>query len=144
MKHIMIALLSLFLVGTTAFSLVAKKDKIPQAVVESMKNKFPDAQKVIWEKEKSEYEASFVVNGIKTSANFKLDGTWTETESVIPVSGLPKIVLDGILAAYPAATIVGTAKIETPGKGVQYEADIQRGKKKTEILFNADGTEIKK
>ncbi|MEI7906688.1 MAG: PepSY-like domain-containing protein [Bacteroidota bacterium] len=144
MKHIMIALLSLFLVGTTAFSLVAKKDKIPQAVVESMKNKFPDAQKVNWEKEKSEYEASFVVNGIKTSANFKLDGTWTETESVIPVSGLPKIVLDGILAAYPDATIVGTAKIETPGKEVQYEADIQRGKKKTEILFNADGTEIKK
>jgi hypothetical protein len=57
---------------------------------------------------------------------------------------MPKIVLDGIQAAYHGATIVGTAKIETPAQGVRYEADIQRGKKKTEVLFNADGKEEKK
>jgi hypothetical protein len=43
MKHIMFALFTIFLVGTTAFSLAAKKDKIPQSIVESKKNKFPDA-----------------------------------------------------------------------------------------------------
>ena len=57
---------------------------------------------------------------------------------------MPKIVLDGIQSAYHGATIVGTAKIETPAQGVRYEADIQRGKKKTEVLFNADGKEEKK
>lgn len=56
-----------------------------------------------WEKEKSEYEASFVLNGVKVSANFTVSGEWKETEATVSVSDLPKIVSDGILSAYPGA-----------------------------------------
>jgi hypothetical protein len=144
MDRYIILLCMTALFATTAFSFSSKKDKTPQAVEESFKKKFPDAQKIKWEKENTEYEASFVVNGIKTSANFTLDGKWMETESTVAISNLPKVVSDGILTAYPGAKIIDAAKIETPEKGIQYEADIKDGKKKMEVLFNAEGKEVKK
>lgn len=132
------------LFSMTAFSLSPQKGKTPKAVEEAFTKKFPHAQKVTWEKEKTEYEASFVLNGVQTSANFTVSGEWKETESNISVSDLPKNVLDGILSAYPGAKIINAAKIETPEKGMQYEADIKNGKKKMEVLFDAEGKEVKK
>lgn len=43
-----------------------------------------------------------------------------------------------------AQKIIEAAKIETPEKGIQYEADIKNGKKKMEVLFDAEGKEVKK
>ncbi len=144
MNRYIVLLCAGVLFTSTAFSFFSKKDKTPQAVEESFKKKFPDAKKVQWEKENKEYEASFILAGVKTSANFTAAGEWKETESTISASNLPKVVSDGILSAYPGAKIVGAAKIETPEKGIQYEADIKNGKKKMEVLFDADGKEIKK
>ena len=144
MNRYFVLLCSTVLIATTVFPISPKKDKTPQAVEESFKKKFPEAQKVKCEKENKEYEASFVINGVKTSANFTVSGEWKETESTVSASDLPKIVSDGILSAYPGAKIVDAAKIETPEKGIQYEADIKSGKKKMEVLFDAEGKEIKK
>ncbi len=144
MNRYIVLLCAGVLFTSTAFSFSPKKDKRPQAVEESFRKKFPDAQKVKWEKEKTEYEASFVLNGVQTSANFTVNGEWKETESTVSVSDLPKNVSDGILSAYPAAKIINAAKIETTEKGVQYEADIKNGKKKLEVLFDTDGKEVKK
>jgi hypothetical protein len=144
MNRYIVLLCMAALFATAAFSFSSKKDKTPQAVEESFKKKFPNAQKVQWEKEKTEYEASFVLNGVKTSANFTVNGEWKETESTVSVSDLPKIVSDGILSAYSGAKIIDAAKIETPEKGIQYEADIKNGKKKMEVLFDAEGKEVKK
>jgi hypothetical protein len=144
MNRLIVIIYSCILISTTLFALTPKKDKTPQVVEESFKKKFPDAKKVKWEKEKTEYEASFIVNGIKTSANFTISGEWKETESAVSVSDLPKVVSDGILSAYPGTKIIDAAKIETPENGVHYEADIKNGKKKLEVLFNAEGKEVKK
>lgn len=144
MKRISVILCAVLFIGTTIFAIPAKKNKTPNAVVEEFMKKFPEAKNVVWEKEKSEYEASFVLAGVKTSANFTAEGEWKETERTISVSDLPKEVKDGIQSTYPNATIIDAAKIETPEKGIQYEADIKSAKKKIEVLFDAEGKEVKK
>ncbi|MFA6541189.1 MAG: PepSY-like domain-containing protein [Bacteroidota bacterium] len=143
MKRLSIFLFALIVLDTAAFALTPKKHDAPKAVIEAFAQKFPLAQKVKWEKEKSDYETNFIVNGVPASANFAPDGKWMETEADINVSNVPKIVVEGIHAAYPGSTIVAASQIETPDAGLHYEADIMNGRKKSEVLFDALGKEIK-
>lgn len=144
MKRLSIFFFALIVLHTAAFTLTPKKHTAPKAVIEAFAQKFPDALKVKWEKEGADYEANFIVNGIPTSANFSPDGKWMETETDIKVSNVPKIVVDGIHAAYPGSTITAASQIETPDAGLHYEADMTNGRNKSEVLFDAQGKKISK
>lgn len=116
----------------------------PTAVKTAFKERFPTVSRVKFDKEKSgEYEANFTVGGVKMSANFTAEGTWRETESEIGTAALPVNISQAILTKYPTAKIVGAAKIETPDKGIRYEADLKTGLKKAEVLFDEAGNEVK-
>ena len=139
--------MKLFLIGAIAlffgFSGTAQKS-VPQTVKNTFMQKFPNAQKVTWEKENAtEYEAGFVLNGVKMSSNINTEGKWMETETTIKISELPENIKSAIVAKYPTAKIVGASKIETAKDGIQYEADIKNGLKKLEVLFSENGKFVK-
>ncbi len=132
----------IFLALLLPLSMLAQK--VPETVQKAFKKRFPTVTKVGYEKEKSgEYEANFKIGDVKTSANFTAEGVWRETESEIGAATLPAHISKAILAQYPKAKIVGAAKIETPDKGVRYEADLKTGLKKAEVLFDDAGKQVK-
>ena len=117
--------------------------KAPEAVTKAFAAKFPNVTKVGFDKEgNGEYEAEFKVNGVKMSANFKATGEWVETETEIPTAQLPEKVAAAIKTAHPKSKIVGAAKIETTN-GMRYEADLKRGGRKAEVLYDENGKFIK-
>ena len=139
--------MKLFLIGAIAlflgFSGIAQT-AVPQAVKITFMQKFPNAQKVTWDKENAtEYEAGFVLNGVKMSSNINTEGKWLETETTVKISDLPENVKSAILTKYPTAKITGVSKIETANDGIQYEADIKTGLKKLEVLFSENGKFVK-
>src|SRR5258708_7536875 len=120
----------LLLYVCTAAATNAQGIKVPAGVTKAFNAKFPGAREVKWGKENAkEYEAEFKVNNGAVSANFNSDGSWTETETTIPVSDLPAPVSAAIVAKYPGAVISVAEKVEKPGK-VYYEVQLKAGGKK--------------
>ena len=134
----------LILFLTLAGPLSISAQKAPVAVEKAFANRFPNVKEVKYDKEgNGEFEASFKVNGLKMSANFKATGDWVETESEIPAASLPSPVTAAIKKAHPKSKIVGAAKIETAANGTRYEAYLKRGLLKAEVLYDENGNFIK-
>ena len=114
--------------------------KLPATVQKAFESKFAVATEVKWGKENaSEYEAEFVMEGVKISANFNADGTWLETESLIPVSKLPNEVQAEIAKLYADESIIEADRIERAGKESVYEIVVKMGMKKKEIIMDETG-----
>ncbi|MBL0232041.1 MAG: PepSY-like domain-containing protein [Chitinophagaceae bacterium] len=117
---------------------------VPAAVKSAFSAKYPNATDVKWGKEnKHEYEAEFKMNNNAVSANFKENGSWVETESVITQTELPAAVKDAVMKKYPGATIVLSEKTEMPGNKIHYEVSFNVNQKKRSLEFNADGSPAK-
>ena len=115
--------------------------KVPETVKTAFSAKYPNASNVKWGKENAkEYEAEFKLNNNSVSANFGLDGSWVETESVIPASQLPAPVSAAVKAKYPGAVIALAEKTEQPGNKVLYEVTVKVNGKKKSVELNPDGT----
>src|SRR5258705_13059424 len=110
-RHIIVLMLS-----RAGLSANCQSKKVPAAVKSAFAAKFPGATNVKWGKENAkEYEAEFKLNNNSISANFAMDGSWVETESVIPVADLPAAVTSAIHKKYPGAPITLAEKTEQPG-----------------------------
>jgi hypothetical protein len=136
----------LFFVVAVIFMAVTscKSDNVPEAVNKTFQNKFPNATNAKWDKENAhEFEAEFVWNGAKYSANFSDTGEWLETESTISFNQLPEKVQKAFNNSYPGANVKAVAKIETSKSTTKYEVEIKQSIKNKEVLYNEDGIEIK-
>ncbi len=92
---------------------VNAQTKAPVAVATAFAKQFPDATNVKWGKENAkEYEANFLLKGMKMSANYDLQGNWKETETEIAVKDLPEAVMKSIHEKYSSAIISAADKIE--------------------------------
>ncbi|KAH0533534.1 hypothetical protein FGG08_007684 [Glutinoglossum americanum] len=117
----------------------AQKAVPPAAVTNSFKAKFPGATATKWGKENAkEWEAEFKMNNNAVSANCGLDGSWVETETVIPIADLPAAVVSAIKAKYPTAVITLAERVEKPGQ-VYYEPTVKINGKKKGMEISADG-----
>ena len=140
MKLLLLIAFNIFAIAGMGFS---QKINVPSAVTNAFKAKFPTATNVKWGKENAkEFEAEFKQGNTSVSANFKTDGSWVETETVIPQASLPAAVSAAILKKYPGAVITMAEKTEMPGK-IIYEAAIKVNGKKKNVELNADGSFVK-
>ncbi|MGL4597930.1 MAG: PepSY-like domain-containing protein [Bacteroidia bacterium] len=139
MKNILLLAVCLFF-STSAIQAI----EVPDVVETAFAKQFPTAQKVKWEKEAAElFEAEFMLDGKEVSAVYKADGTWQETETEIQVAELPQAVLERLKKTHPEAKIKEAAKIQRADNSVVYEAEIKVGRKETDLLFDANGNEVK-
>ncbi len=118
--------------------------KPPEAVYKAFQQKFPTATNIKWGKESAnEWEASFIFNNKKNSANFATDGQWLETETEIGVQELPPRILSEIKQTNKNCKVTGAYIIESVKSGNQYEAEIRKGIRKKEVIYNTDGILVK-
>ena len=135
MKNIILMVIVTVLTVSAAY---AQKD-VPQAAVASLKQKFPNAQKVDWDKEKNgDFEAEFTLNGKEMSVTYSAKGEWLETETGITVSELPAPVMAVFKKEHGAAKIKEVSKIEST-KPIVYEIEYKSGLKTKEVMYDAEG-----
>lgn len=121
-------------------SLFAQKKKVPDAAQKSFNKKFPAATNTSWDKEgKDNFEASFIMDGKKGSANFSGSGEWLETEMPVPVSALPPAVKDAFAKAFPGAPINTVYLVESKGGKTEYEIEYRLKGRRKEAKFSPEG-----
>ena len=139
-KGIFVFLLSLttLLFSNIAFSQIRK---IPSQATESLKQKYPAADKVEWKDAISHFTAKFQVDSKDYEAHFDSDGNWKESLVKVDESEMPEAVKDGIAKSkYSDWTLGKIEKIESTEDRVQYRVQVKRGDIKKKILYyNPEG-----
>ena len=123
-------------------------DKIPKAVMDALKAKFPRAKIDKWTKEKEDskeiYDIEFKQDGKKFEADIFADGTIHNWEREFDARQLPKAVTDAVQKKYPRSTIKEVMEITEikDRKEVHggFEIVLQTAKKKdVEVTVAKDG-----
>lgn len=133
MKRILV--LCLMLSGVTVFAQRRTYSKAPDAVRIAFNKQFQRVDDPRWVIEDGKYEAHFRHDGQQVSALYEKDGTWIETERVIPVESLPaevKLYIEKNFSGRNAreASVVKLANGET-----NYEAHINY----MDLIFDKEG-----
>jgi hypothetical protein len=127
-------------------------DKLPKAVIDAVKNKFPKAELVEASKEsedgKTVYEVEIKNDGKKIDVTLTVEGTILGLEKEITAKDLPKAVTETLESKYVKATIKKVEEIIKIKDGRDnleyYEVLLVTAEKKTvEVVLSPDG-KIKK
>jgi hypothetical protein len=118
-----------------------KAKDVPQVVKTAMTDKYPEATKVSWEKEKGNYEANWGgKSGEDNSVAFTPAGAFVEIVKAIKVSELPTSVAPYVAAHYKGAKIKEAGRVTDAAGKTMYEAEIKGG----DLIFDEKGNFIKK
>jgi hypothetical protein len=142
MKTIMIiAFLGLSIVQVNAQKM--KESDIPSVVKAAFKKAYPSAREVKWSKEEELYEVEFENAKTEISVLLDLTGEVKEVETEIKKSELPAAVQESIKKDYSGYKIEEAARIVSDGI-TTYEAEVEKGEKSFDLIFNANGKLVKK
>ncbi|MBS1487252.1 MAG: PepSY-like domain-containing protein [Bacteroidetes bacterium] len=141
MKKLFLGLL-LAIACTFVFGQKLSTHQVPAAVISTFNTKFPGVSKVMWEKEKINYEAGFLLDGAKTSSTFDRSGKWLETETEIKATDLPTAVHQSLKKDFADYKVNETARIERATDGLCFEAEVEKGGEKYDLLFTPDGKKL--
>ncbi len=141
-KTLLPALLALLAGGAQAQML--KPAQVPAAVVATFKAKFPAVKTNTWEKEGDKFEAGFKLNGKTMSAVLTPAGELVETETDMLPAQLPAAVRARLASDYKTFKITEAATLVSANGTTTYEAEVSKGGKHQDVVFNADGSLAKK
>lgn len=133
--------LTLFAILTSAFAIAQDlnpKD-VPGIVKSTVLIKFPDATNIKWEKDKDNYEASFIYEKQQQSVLIDRSGNLIETEIQITKDDLPDSVLPYVKVNYRRKKIKEVSKITDANGKVFYEVEIY----KKDLIFDHKGNFVK-
>ncbi len=139
-KHLIVSIPVMLLLLNTAKAQSIKHDAIPATVKSALKQKYPKAAKVTWEKEKGNYEANWGgKSGEDLSVQFTPRGEFIEQVQAIKVDGLLSTISTYVKQHYKGAKITKAGKV-TDAKGNNYfEAEV-KGK---DLVFDKKGDFVK-
>ena len=115
--------------------------QVPAAVARALAARFPGVAEVDWSiKSDRNYEAEFTAKGAEVAVKFDTTGKWLETESAIPLAGVPKPVMDTVAASFKAYKVIETQNMQRWNeKSLIYELHLENPKEVVKALFSADG-----
>ena len=117
-------------------------DKVPRAVLDAVKDKYPDAELVGAEREtekgKTHYEIALKHKGSKLEVILTPEGKVVAVEKTIPAAALPRAVAEALKTKFPGTEIKGAEEITRDGK-VTYEVQLKDGDRKREVVFDPSG-----
>jgi hypothetical protein len=127
-------------------------DKVPKAVMDAIKGRFPGCDITSVEKEledgKVVYDVELKHGGKKYEMDIHEDGTVVEIEKEVALKDVPEAVKKAVEAKYPKSTIKEVMEVnkvkgkeETP---IHYEITIETAEKKSlEVIVSLDGKSVK-
>lgn len=120
------------------------KSNVPSPVTKAFVQKYPSSKVEKWEKEGANYEAEFELNNVESSAVFDENGNFKEIEQEIALNELPKKALIYCSQQYVNHQLTEAAKIINSNGSITFEAELKKGEDHFDILFDENGTFIKK
>ena len=144
MKNAMILAALAFALAAPAHAQMLKPAQVPAAAKATFKAKFPLVKTNSWEKEGDKYEAGFKQDGITMSALITPTGELVETESDMSPAKLPAAVRAKLASDYKAYKVTEAAVLVSASGATTYEAEVSKGGKHQDVVFNADGSLAKK
>jgi len=129
----------------TAAAAQAQMHKIPAAVTEAFKARYPHAEKVTWKDEITCFEAQFTLNSFVMTADFSSKGQWQNSEKKIQFNDLPVAVNDGFKKGkYADWKIVSVVEIDKNSESLQYRIEVKKnGFQKKYLFLNTNGKLIR-
>lgn len=141
MKKNSLLLLAFVMICSISIAQKNKKIVVPAAARSAFEKKYPEATNVLWEKEKSIYEANWGgTSGEDHSAQFTPSGKFVEIIDAIAISDLPKSVSAYVATHYKSAKITEAGKVTDASGKQTYEAEVN-GK---DLIFDVNGKFLKK
>ena len=136
---------TLLFILLTAASVQAQVRKIPAAVTEAFKVRYPHAEKVAWKDEITSFEARFTLNDFAMNADFNSRGEWQSSEKKIQFIDLPATVNDGFKKSkYADWKVISVVEIDENGESLQYRIEAKKnGLQKKYLFFNTNGKLIR-
>jgi uncharacterized membrane protein YkoI len=123
-------------------------DKVPKAVMDAVKKKFPDVKVTETSKEKEDgktiYELAFTYKDYKYEVEFEEDGTIVAIDRQIEAKELPKEVAKALEEKYPKATYKLIEEVTKKDKIEMYEVElVTADKKEIEVQVDPKGKILK-
>ena len=146
-KHIVLGFVALFSLSSLALSVFADEekialDKVPAAVKEAVKKKFPKAEMKEAAKEvengKTVYEISIKDGETAIDVSLSDEGKILAIEKEMAVADLPAAVKDAVKTKYAEGMITKAEEI-TKEETVSYEVIVKNGDKNRELGIDAKG-----
>ena len=144
MKQVLILAAFALALAAPAHAQMLKPAQVPAAVKATFKAKFPAVKTNTWEKEGDKYEAGFKQNGTTMSALITPAGELVETESDMSPSKLPAAVRTKLASDYKSFKVTEAATLVSADGTTTYEAEVSKNGKHQDVVFNADGSLVKK
>ncbi len=143
-----VAVLTLAFVCVRADEEKVPLDKLPKAVSDAVKAKFPKAEMVGASKEKEDgkevFEVQLKQNKLNIDVTVSPEGKILGVEKEIEAKDLPKKVAEALETKYPKATIKLAEELIKDDKLTGYELVITTADKKMlEVVFDPDGKFVK-
>ena len=119
-------------------------DKVPKAVIDAVKKKFPDAKLTGASKEKEDgkeiFEIEFTYKDHKYEAELKPDGTFIAIDKQLEFKELPEPVAKTLKEKYPNAKYDMIEEVTKNDKIAEYEIELTTAdKKKIEVIIDPSG-----
>lgn len=113
-------------------------------IQEAFINKYPNAQRVEWEKKYDHYVADFYLEGIEREAWINSQGEWVMTESDIRFNDLPTAIQTAFQESeYKAWKVDDVDLLERVEMDPVYVIEVEQGKQEFDLYYAEDGTLIK-
>ena len=144
MKNAMILAAFALALAAPAHAQMLKPAQVPAAARATFKAKFPLVKTNSWEKEGDKYEAGFKQDGVTMSALITPAGELVETESDMSPAKLPAAVRAKLASDYKAYKVTEAAVLVSASGATTYEAEVSKGGEHQDVVFNADGSLVKK
>ena len=144
MKNAMILAAFALALAAPAHAQMLKPAQVPAAARATFKAKFPLVKTNSWEKEGDKYEAGFKQDGVTMSALITPAGELVETESDMSPAKLPAAVRAKLASDYKAYKVTEAAVLVSVSGATTYEAEVSKGGKHQDVVFNVDGSLAKK
>jgi len=124
-------------------------DKVPKAVMDAVKSKFPEAKLIGASTEKENdkvvYELSLSYKGHHHDVTLSTDGKILGIERQIPIKDLPKVVAEAVTAKYPKGKLTKAEEL-LKGDGTlhRYEVVVETGPSSSvEVVLDLKGKILK-
>jgi uncharacterized membrane protein YkoI len=127
-------------------------EKVPKAVMDAIKGRFPGAEIASVEKEKEDgkivYDVELKHQGRKYEMDIEENGTILEIEKEVAAKDVPAAVTKAVMDKYPKATIKEVMEVNKV-KGKQETPDhyevtlVTADKKEKEVVVSLDGKSVK-
>lgn len=146
MQKMTILILSIAIISMTACNKKSiSKSKVPDKVMVSFKEKFPDIKNEKWEMIDSNiYEASFKLNDKEMYVDYRESGEWLETEYKIEKSELPQSVSLVVENEFVTYTAEEYRKVDSEQHGECYHVKLKKDSETMWILLSENGVVLNK